>query len=332
MRIPAPAGFPGLEDLLGTTSDDSKDRCASLLRALTDLYLQRPVHTLEDDHYYTELALRLIDSADVSERATLAARLAACPSAPLPVLKRLARDTIEVAGPILQHLPHLRTAEFESPTAADTRAHWQIIASGLQRTQPAARRSHHAHQVGPSELSELFYRATAPERRLILINLEYALFIPTPSFPSIVRTDIWRLEAAALHKAETLTRELERLSGVSQSQARRIINDELGEPIVITAKAINLPKARLQRLLLVLSSCLGQWADRLHELTELYEEISTEAARKLIGIWREAEHGEGGRPRYAPCHLMTRSRKAGERLSELPRVGPRTRYKPWPGE
>jgi|SRR5215467_8373895 len=148
MRIPAPAGFPGLEDLLGTTSDDSKDRCASLLRALTDLYLQRPVHTLEDDHYYTELALRLIDSADVSERATLAARLAACPSAPLPVLKRLARDTIEVAGPILQHLPHLRTAEFESPTAADTRAYWQIIASGLQRTQPAARRSHHAHPVG----------------------------------------------------------------------------------------------------------------------------------------------------------------------------------------
>src|SRR5262249_705794 len=144
MRIPAPAGFPGLEDLLGTTSDDSKDRCASLLRALTDLYLQRPVHTLEDDHDYTELALRLIDSADVSERATLAARLAACPSALLPVLKRLARDTIEVAGPILQHLPHLRTAEFESPTAAHTRAHWQIIASGLQRTQPAARISHHA--------------------------------------------------------------------------------------------------------------------------------------------------------------------------------------------
>jgi uncharacterized protein (DUF2336 family) len=84
MRIPAPAGFPGLEDLLGTASDDSKARCASLLRALTDLYLQRPVHTLEDDHYYTELTLRLIDAADVSDRAALAARLAAYPSAPLP--------------------------------------------------------------------------------------------------------------------------------------------------------------------------------------------------------------------------------------------------------
>ena len=93
---------------------------------------------------------------------------------------------------------------------------------------------------------------------------------------------------------------MERLIGVSQSQARRIIHDELGEPIVITAKAINLPKAEFQRLLLVFSSCLGQWADRVHELTELYEEISAEAAGKLIGIWRDAEHGEGRRPRYGP--------------------------------
>src|SRR5262245_65443018 len=109
MRILAPAGFPGLEDLLGTTSDDSKDRCASLLRALTDLYLQRPVHTLEDDHYYTELALRLIDSADVSERATLAARLAACPSAPLAVLKGLACVTIDGAGAFVYTLAHHRS-------------------------------------------------------------------------------------------------------------------------------------------------------------------------------------------------------------------------------
>src|SRR5262249_28282257 len=136
--------------------------------------------------------------------------------------------------------------------------------------------------------------------RLILINLEYALFIPTPSFPPIVGTDIRRLEAVALHKPETLTRELERLIGVSQAQARRIIHDELGEPIVIAVKAIKVPKVGLQRLLLVFSSCLGQWADRIDELTELYEEISAKAARKLIGIWRDAEHGDGRRPRYGP--------------------------------
>src|SRR5256885_13141334 len=106
----APAGFAGLEDLLGMPAADNTDLCARLLRTLTDLYLQRPIHTPEDEHYYTELALRLIDAAPLSERAALAARLASYPSAPLLVLERLARDVIEVAGPILAHSPQLRSA------------------------------------------------------------------------------------------------------------------------------------------------------------------------------------------------------------------------------
>jgi len=32
---------------------------------LTDLYLQKPTHPLEGERYYTELALRLINSTDV---------------------------------------------------------------------------------------------------------------------------------------------------------------------------------------------------------------------------------------------------------------------------
>src|SRR5262249_35112813 len=77
------------------------------------LYLQRPIHAPEDEHYYTELALRLIDATEISERAALAARLASYQSAPKPVLERLARDVIEVAGPILEHSPcpaHLEAA------------------------------------------------------------------------------------------------------------------------------------------------------------------------------------------------------------------------------
>jgi hypothetical protein len=297
----APAGFAGLEDLLGMPPADNTDLCASLLQALTDLYLQRPIHTPEDDHYYTELALRLIDASEISDRAALAARLATYPSAPLPVLKRLARDGIEVAGPILQRLPHLRVAERESPTAANAGAHSEVIARTLHCAPPAVRNSDRIDRIGPSELSELFYRATAPERRLILINLEYALFIPTPPFPAMLRTDIRRLETAARrHKPETLARQLERLLGLSQTQAHRIISDELGEPIVVTAKAMDLSNAVLQRLLSALSSCLGQWADRVHELTELYREIGREAARRLIGIWRDAEQGENGQLRYGP--------------------------------
>src|SRR5262247_3822833 len=103
-----PAAFAGFEDL---GHGDGVDMRPTLLRVLTDLYLQRPTHTLEDERYYTELALRLIDATDTPERAALAARLAPCPSAPRAVLERLARDTIEVARVILERSPCLTTPD-----------------------------------------------------------------------------------------------------------------------------------------------------------------------------------------------------------------------------
>src|SRR4029450_3338094 len=107
----AAAAFADVEGLLDLVDGNAADMCASLLRTLTDLYLQRPIHTPEDENYYPEPALPLIDAAALSERAALAARFASYPSAPLPVLERLARDAIEVAGPILSHSPQLRPAE-----------------------------------------------------------------------------------------------------------------------------------------------------------------------------------------------------------------------------
>jgi hypothetical protein len=263
------------------------------LRVLTDLYLQRPIHTPEDEHYYTELALRLIDATEVSERAALAARLASYPSAPQAVLERLARDVVEVAGPILERSPWLGSAEVETPAAASGDAHGVSIATSPGGAPQAAQARVAVNVAEASELSELFYAAKAPERRLILINLDYAPLIPSQPLPDIQRTDVWRLESAALeHNAETLMRELERMLGISRAQARRIVNDELGEPIVVVAKAMDLPADALQGLLLFWSRWLGQPVDRICELADLYAKISTEAAYRLIAIWREDKRAE----------------------------------------
>ena len=81
----------------------------TLLRVLTDLYLQRPSHTPEDERYFTELAL-LIDATDIAARTSLAAKLATYPSAPHAVLMRLAHDEIEVAAPVLTHSCALTSA------------------------------------------------------------------------------------------------------------------------------------------------------------------------------------------------------------------------------
>jgi len=282
------AALEGLFDL--AADGNGIDMYATLLRVLTDLYLQRPIHTPEDEHYYTELALRLIDATDVSERAALAARLASYPSAPQPVLERLARDVVEVAGPIIERSPWLGCAEVKARAEASGDAHGESIG-----TSPGgAPQAHAAVNVAEaSELSELFYAAKAPERRLILINLDYAPLIPSQPLPDIQRTDVWRLESAALeHNAETLIHELERMLGLSRAQARRIVNDELGEPIVVAAKAMDLPADALQGLLLFWSRWVGQPVDRICELADLYAEISTDAAYRLIAIWREDKRAE----------------------------------------
>src|SRR5436309_14036792 len=96
--------------------------------------------------------------------------------------------------PILQRLPHLRTVELESPTAGGTGAHFQVVMSALCCAPPAERSSNRIDRVGSPEVSELLYRAIAPGRRLILINLGYVLFIPTPPFLAVVRTDLCLLK------------------------------------------------------------------------------------------------------------------------------------------
>jgi len=173
-----------------------------------------------------------------------------------------------------------------------------------------------------SELSELFYAAKAPERRLILINLDYAPLIPSQPLPDIQRTDVWRLESATLeHNAETLICELERMLGISQAQARRIVNDELGEPIVVVAKAMDLPADALQGLLLFWSRWLGQPVDRICELADLHAEISTDAAYRLIAIWREDKRAENEPVQHEGVSWRAAAENARRALCEVSRRG-----------
>src|SRR4029077_9673752 len=94
-------------------------------------------------------------------------------------------------------------------------------------------------ETAASELSDLFYAADAEERRLILINLDYTLPASWSPLAAPQRADPWRLESAALQRhTEAGAGELERALGISRAQARRIVGDELGEPIVVAAKAM----------------------------------------------------------------------------------------------
>jgi hypothetical protein len=133
---------------------------------------------------------------------------------------------------------------------------------------------------------------------LIVVNLDYtgqaALALPAMRAKEIVR----RLETSALaHNVEAFAREIELAFAISNALARRIAGDELGEPIVVVAKALAAPRAVVERILLFVNPRIGQSVRRVYELATHYDEISVEAALCLVGIWQAAEPREHEAPR-----------------------------------
>ena len=73
------SNLDGLVDLSRRRGIDVRP---SLLRVLTDLYVQQKRHTADEERQYAELAVRLLPKVDVATRAAVAAKLAAYPAPP----------------------------------------------------------------------------------------------------------------------------------------------------------------------------------------------------------------------------------------------------------
>lgn len=208
----------------------------TLLRVLTELYLQKPTHTADEERHYTELALRLLDAVDAGTRATIAERLARYPSPPMRVIERIAGDLPEVAAWV--HAPVTRR-QLPSPFSAAERA---AKPNGLVPFPADI----------ASELDELFFAANADERRLILLNLDVIAPFPTERVQLSPAAELGdRLEAAVLSRnREAFAQQLAQALQISRAQARRLADDDLGEPIVTAAKAVNIGRGALYRMLL----------------------------------------------------------------------------------
>src|SRR6266487_2112831 len=84
-------------------------------------------------------------------------------------------------------------------------------------------------------------------------------------------------------------------------------------------KAMDLSNTVLQCLLPALSLWVGQWADRVHALAQLYREISTDAACRLVAIWRDAAQAESSPVHAEPVPWQAAAENAWRALSELSR-------------
>src|SRR4051795_10918130 len=81
--------FPHLDGLMTLSRREGVDIRPTLLRVLTDLYVQASAHSDDEERQFIELTSRLIDEVDDATRAVVRARLAVYPGTPAEVLRRL---------------------------------------------------------------------------------------------------------------------------------------------------------------------------------------------------------------------------------------------------
>jgi hypothetical protein len=135
---------------------------------------------------------------------------------------------------------------------------------------------------------------------MILLNLPFSSLPPAqPIAASAADEAVARLELAALdHRPETFARLLERTLGISLELARRLIEDQGGEPLVVVAIALGMRAPVLQRILLCLNSTIAQSVQRVHDLANLYDDLDRESAMRLIAIWQATHKPEApGKPK-----------------------------------
>src|SRR6202048_2966856 len=81
--------FPGFDGLMTLSRREGVDIRPTLLRVLTDLYVQASTHSEDEARQFVELTSRLIDQVDDATRAAVRARLAIYPGTPVEVLRKL---------------------------------------------------------------------------------------------------------------------------------------------------------------------------------------------------------------------------------------------------
>ena len=282
----------GLTGLAGLTDRTGVDTRPILLRVLTDLYIQKSSHTPEEERHYIELALRLIDVVDAATCVTVAEKLKSYPGAPDEVLRRLGLASLDA--------PKQEPTSPVDPWLNDDLGIFETV-----REQPASRPAASA----TTELAgdyvvqrDAFFASDSRARLMILRKLDYSADIQ--NVPLAQGTNVMRyLEQAALAgRFQEFTTLLQQSLGTSRATTGRIIADPLGEPFAVSAKAIAIPTDAFQRILMFLNPSISHSADRVYELSDLFEELQLPEALQMVAIWRAADRMEARKASHRPLH------------------------------
>ncbi len=284
-----PLLFPGFDGLMTLSRREGVDIKPTLLRVLTDLYVQANAHSADEERQFVELTSRLIDEVDDATRAAVRARLAIYPGTPVEVLNRLGlrRSSPDGNAPLAREIPPPSAAPpVEPPSAAQLR-----LSSSNLSMQPN----------DAAEISDMFFRANASERALILHNfletpLKASARIPAPRAARAIET----LEMAAFAAdIENFTLELGEALILPARITAQVVNDPGGEPLACAVKALDMPSPVFQRVLLFLNPEYGCSVNYVYRVSRQYDHLHERSALIMLAAWRGSTMAVA-RARYRP--------------------------------
>lgn len=284
--------FPSLDGLMNLATREGVDIRPTLLRVLTDLYVQSPTHSFEDKRKYTELATRLIEEVDDTTRSVVRAKLAVYPHTPTPILRQLGLE----AAPLAK--PESFETRTEAPPAADRAPASRAPSLSMQPSEAAS-------------IDQMFTGANASERIQILRNLEESAIRPAIRIEKTrAERAIAALEAAAFAQDRAkFTSELALALGLAAQSAQAIVDDTGGEPLACAAKTLDMPSDIFQRVLMFLKPELGASVMTVFRLARLYDSLSERASLIMLAIWRGATTAQV-RARHRPALYDDERRRA----------------------
>jgi hypothetical protein len=277
------SNFPRFDGLMDLAKREGVDIRPTLLRVLTDLYVQSPLHTDGEEQQYVELASRLIDEVDDATRAAVRSRLAIYPNAPTALLHQL--EVFRAPSPPL--VPEGPPAPVMPPqprreTPAALAPQVEIGTIQIENIQTLG-------QIETIQtLSETFFAASSAQRTEIMRRLD-TVRLPTIPRISTVRaaTVVESLEHAAMQDDRAkFCFELAEALILPRVHVNRIVDDPNGEPLVLALKLLAMPAAVFQRIAMFMAEQGETYVERVFRMSRLYDAITFHDANVMLAAWR----------------------------------------------
>ncbi|MGF6431967.1 MULTISPECIES: DUF2336 domain-containing protein [Bradyrhizobium] len=248
----------------------------TLLRVLTDLYVQASAHSADEERQFVELTTRLIDEVDDATRAAVRARLAIYPATPARIMDKLGLRRVGPDQPMPAATPIPAPAPSALPAKIPTEAELRMAASLAMRPNDAA------------EISDMFFAASTKERAQILHNLQDTPLKAAARIPAArAARAIHILEMAAFAEdLDNFTLELGEALILPSRIAADVVNDPGGEPLACAMRALDVSSAAFQRILMFLNPEAGSSVNYVYRLSRLYDRLSERSALVMLAAWR----------------------------------------------